>query len=333
MEFGISFAASFGGISQARLAEELGFSFVGFYDSPALEPDVWITVANVVQATRRIQVGPEVLIPHLRHPMAQASAIATIEQLAPGRLFVGVGTGFTGRMAMGKRPLTWAYVRQFLNQVGALLAGEPVEIDGAVMQMLHPPGFGPPRPIRVPFLVAADGPKGIAVARELGGGLIYGGDPANVPEGFATLQLRASGIILEDDESSSSPRVLDAARILFALQYHVAYERYPKALVPIEALPYGADWLAELERHPRDVRHLVVHDRHTVEVNAHDAAFIDRHPDALAAFAAQAAVTPEQLRRRVDTMTKLGATRITCSPFDGTDWASVMRAYAKAVGL
>jgi alkanesulfonate monooxygenase SsuD/methylene tetrahydromethanopterin reductase-like flavin-dependent oxidoreductase (luciferase family) len=37
--------------------------------------------------------------------MAQASAIATLEQIAPGRLMVGFGTGFTGRAGMGKKPL------------------------------------------------------------------------------------------------------------------------------------------------------------------------------------------------------------------------------------
>ena len=183
-----------------------GFSYVGYYDSPALEPDVWITVANVVQATRRITVGTEVLIPHLRHPMVQASAIATIEQLAPGRLYVGVGTGFTGRMAMGGRPLTWDYMRRFLTQVKALLVGEQVEIDGAVTRMLHPPGFAPTRPISVPFLVAANGPKGVGVAREIGDGLIYGGAVDHVPAGFAILQMGAGGIVLEDDETTSSPR-------------------------------------------------------------------------------------------------------------------------------
>ena len=112
MRFGVGFVSSFEAVHQAKLAEDLGFSYIGFYDSPALEPDIWITIANVVQATHRIRVGTNVLIPHLRHPMVQASAIATIEHLAPGRLFVGVGTGFTGRMAMGQRSLTWAFVRK-----------------------------------------------------------------------------------------------------------------------------------------------------------------------------------------------------------------------------
>src|SRR5262249_40921727 len=114
MDIGVSFAASFDAVRQAQRAEALGFAYIGYYDSPALGADVWITLANALQATKRIHAGAEVLIPHLRHPMAQASAIAAIEHFAPGRLYVGVGTGFTGRMAMGQRPLTWAYMAEFL---------------------------------------------------------------------------------------------------------------------------------------------------------------------------------------------------------------------------
>ena len=46
MEFGVSYPASFDAVRQAVLAEDLGFDTIGFYDSPALEPDVWITIAS-----------------------------------------------------------------------------------------------------------------------------------------------------------------------------------------------------------------------------------------------------------------------------------------------
>ena len=55
--------------------------------------------------------------------MAQASAIATLEQIAPGRLMIGFGTGFTGRAGMGKKPLSLASMRTHIAQVKALLRG------------------------------------------------------------------------------------------------------------------------------------------------------------------------------------------------------------------
>jgi hypothetical protein len=77
-----------------------------------------------------------VLIPSYRHPMAQASAIATLEQIAPGRLMVGFGTGFTGRAGMGKKPLSLASMRTHIAQVKALLRGDIADIDiSAAKQM------------------------------------------------------------------------------------------------------------------------------------------------------------------------------------------------------
>jgi 5,10-methylenetetrahydromethanopterin reductase len=332
MDYGISFAASFDAVAQARHAEALGYDYIGFYDSPALGCDVWLSIAGALQATRRIQVGAEVLIPHLRHPMAQASAIALIEHLAPGRLYVGLGTGFTGRMAMGQRALSWSYMARFLRQLKGLLAGQDVEIDGGVCRMLHPPGFAPPRPIRAPFLVAANGPKGIEVARQLGDGLIYGGDPALTPTGFAVLQSGAGGFVLDEGESPTSPRILEAAAPWFGLQYHLAYDGFHHGASPVEALPYGDDWLRALQAYPAERRHLHVHEGHAVAVSALDAAFIARHPDALAEFAAEAACTPAQYRERVEAVAATGATRATLR-VSFAAWRAEMTRCAMALGL
>jgi 5,10-methylenetetrahydromethanopterin reductase len=256
-----------------------------------------------------------------------------VEQLAPGRLFLGIGTGFTGRMAMGQRPLSWASMSRFLTEMRALLAGEQVEIDGATVQLLHhKPNLSSATPIRAPWLVAANGPKGIAVARELGDGLIYGGTHDHVPAGFRTLQMSAgNAIILQKGEEASSPRVLEAARIAFATQYHVSYEGASSS--GVERLPYGKEWLASLQRHPEEVRHLIVHDLHCVGVTSHDQDFIERHPDALAEFAAQIAITPPMLRERIDAIAALGATRISFASYMEPDWSSVLHTYAAAVGL
>jgi 5,10-methylenetetrahydromethanopterin reductase len=332
VEYSVSFPASFEAVDQARQAEALGFSAIGFFDSPALEADVWITIASAVQATSRINVGTEILVPQLRHPMVQAAAIATIEQLAPGRLYVGVGTGFTGRKAMGQQALSWAAMARFLGDVRGLLTGRDVVIDGSVTRMLHPPGFAPARPIRVPFLVAANGPKGIAVARELGDGLIFGGPPQSAPAGFATLQLGLGGVLLDPDETTASPRVLERAKMILALQYHLAYDGYHNPPLPVGQLSGGADWLAMIEGFPGETRHLHVHDRHMVGLSKHDRAFVERHPDAIAEVAAAAAITPDQLRQTAWSLAGQGATRLSCG-VAFSDWRADMERYAEALAL
>src|SRR5437763_13574694 len=92
-------------VEHAVVAESLGYERAWLYDSPALYPDVWVTLGRAAERTSTIGLGPGVLIPSLRHPMTNAAAIATLVDLAgPGRVTVAVGTGFTGRFAMGQRP-------------------------------------------------------------------------------------------------------------------------------------------------------------------------------------------------------------------------------------
>ena len=86
------------------LAEELGFRRAWVYDSPALYSDVWVTLGRAADRTSRIGLGTGVMIPSLRHVMVTAAAIAGLEAIAPGRTAVGIGSGFTGRMTLGKRP-------------------------------------------------------------------------------------------------------------------------------------------------------------------------------------------------------------------------------------
>ena len=88
----------------ALLAEDLGFRAVWCPEVPAFGHDIWVTLARIAEKTNRIKFGPSVLIPSYRHPMAQASAIATLEQIAPGRLMVGFGTGLPAVRGWARSP-------------------------------------------------------------------------------------------------------------------------------------------------------------------------------------------------------------------------------------
>src|SRR5512132_3294841 len=98
--------------------------------------------------------------------MVNAAATATLAALAPGRVAVAFGTGFTGRRAMGYRAISWSFMISYLGAYCGLLRGEVVEWQGARMQMLHPAASAPARPIDVPILIGALGPKGRAVAED-----------------------------------------------------------------------------------------------------------------------------------------------------------------------
>jgi 5,10-methylenetetrahydromethanopterin reductase len=92
------------------LAEDLGYDRAWLYDTPQQSPDVWMMLALAAERTERIGLGPGVLVPSLRSPMVNAAATAALVAMAPARVAVGFGTGFSGRRAMGYRAIPWAYI-------------------------------------------------------------------------------------------------------------------------------------------------------------------------------------------------------------------------------
>jgi 5,10-methylenetetrahydromethanopterin reductase len=298
-------------------AERLGYERAWLFDSPALYGDIWMIAALAAERTTRIALGPAVLVPNLRHPLAQASAIATLEQLAPGRVAVAIGTGFTGRMAMGRKPLTWAWTRRYIEQLRALLRGEKVEVEGAIVQMLHAPEFAPARPIDTPIVIAANGPKGLAVARDLGDGVmtIGSGDPE-----FEWCSVLAFGTVLDDGESPGSERALAAAGPGLTVVYHAMYEGDPSS---VDALPGGVAWRKRLEEEvPAAERHLAVHEDHLVRVTERDRPLLGG--ELLTAFTWTGPAPA--VRMRVDALADAGATEVLYAPM-GPDVPRELRAF------
>lgn len=321
MEISCAFATSPHTPEQIALAERLGYRRAWCYDSPALYPDVWVTLALAAERTSRIGLGPGVLIPSLRHVMTNAAAIATLVNLAPGRVVVAVGSGFTGRMTMGQRSLRWKDVGQYIAALRGLLRGETVEWEGAAIRMLHPQGFAPPRPIEVPLLVGADGPKGLAVAREHGDGIFS----TRAQGGFPWVARLAFGTVLDEGEEPGSRRAIAAAGHAAAVAYHGAYERDRGRL---DALPGGAQWRELVEQVPERTRHLALHDGHLVAPNPIDQQVLSG--EAMARFGA--ALTPEQFRERLVRWQQEGVTEVAYQPA-GPDIERELTAFARVAGI
>ncbi|MEW6271249.1 MAG: LLM class flavin-dependent oxidoreductase [Thermodesulfobacteriota bacterium] len=314
-----AFATSSESHEHARIAEELGYARAWFYDSPALYPDVWVQLCRAAERTSRIGLGTGVLIPSLRHPMVTASAIATLVSLAGReRVVVGIGSGFTGRLTMGQRPLKWAYVRSYVTALRALLRGEQVEWEGGVLHMIHPDGYAPRRPIEVPFVVAAAGPKGIAAAHELADGVF--GAPMPIA-GFGWSVVLTFGTVLEDGEDPGSPRALAAAGHAAPVLFHFALENDR-----LDMLPNGREWAAAYADVPARVRHLALHDRHLIAINERDRPFVTG--ELLAANGL--ALTRAGWQERIALLESMGATEIAYQPA-GPDVPRELEAFASAV--
>jgi 5,10-methylenetetrahydromethanopterin reductase len=315
MDISCAFATSIDTPDHVVLAEQLGYRRAWCYDSPALYPDVWMTLALAAQRTSTIGLGPAVLVPSLRHVMTNAAAIATLAALAPQRTCVAIGAGFTGRYVLGQRPMRWADVEAYVAALRALLRGEDVDWDGAAMRMLHPPGFGAKRPIDVPILIGADGPKGEAVARAHGDGVISAVTPR---AGFAWAAVLLFGTVLDDGETLETPRVVEAAGHGAAVAYHAFYERTGAG---VDGLPGGAQWRAAIEALPERTRHLAVHENHLVGNNERD------HAVAAAAVGLTFTGSPDDLRARLSQLAAAGATEVVYQPA-GPDIERELTAFA-----
>jgi 5,10-methylenetetrahydromethanopterin reductase len=251
----------------AVIAEQLGYKRALFYDSPAMFADVWVQLCRAAERTSTIGLGPGVMVPSLRHPMVTATAIATLASIAGReRVIVAVGSGFTGRVSLGQRPLTWGFVTEYLNTLLALLRGEEAQWEGATIKMMHYPDWAPARPIDIPLLIAVQGPKGVAAARDLAKGVITVGD--SVP-GFDWNASIMSGTVMDDDETLASSRVLEAAGPMASLAMHMALEFYEPS-----TLPNGVAWSEAYQAVPEHKRHLAVHDGHASLVNEIDRPFL-----------------------------------------------------------
>src|ERR1700710_1624009 len=194
----ISFACPPGlhSVERSQIAEQLGYERAWLFDSPSLYTDIWVSLARIADTTERIGLGTGVAVPSVRHPMVTASAIAAIEAMAPGRLIVAFGTGFTARVAMGQKSMTWKALTEYTRQVRKLLDGDVVEIDGGICQMMHDEDLAPERPIAVPLWVAPSGPKGMRAVRKLNvdGFLLV--SPPNEPRDCAHCVLLVFGSVL-----------------------------------------------------------------------------------------------------------------------------------------
>ena len=291
------------------LAEDLGYDRAWLYDTPQQSPDVWMMLALAAQRTERIGLGPGVLVPSLRSPMVNAAATAALVALAPDRVAVAFGTGFSGRRAMGYRAIPWEYMKDYIRAYRGLLRGETIEWEGARMSMLHPPGHGAPRPVEVPIIIGALGPKGAAVTRELADGLFVTLTLPEFAKDFSSVSYLFWGTVLDDGEDPRSERVRAAAGPGLALAYHGAYEFD----TPLSELPGGAEWEAVVQRTAPGERHLSVHVQHCVGLNEADQAAWDAGGHALLKQATMSG-TADEVAARLSELAEGGVTELVYQP-------------------
>jgi alkanesulfonate monooxygenase SsuD/methylene tetrahydromethanopterin reductase-like flavin-dependent oxidoreductase (luciferase family) len=131
-------------IELAQMAESLGFDRIAFSDTaPLIYHAAYPAITAVLMRTGRIRVGPYVTNPVTRHWSIHCANARAFEELAPGRFFLGIGTGDGAVHSVGLKPATLSAFRVAASELRkSLPAGTPIHM-------------------------AFSGPKGMAVAGAL----------------------------------------------------------------------------------------------------------------------------------------------------------------------
>lgn len=317
------------------LAEELGFASAWCYDSPLLYQDPFVALGRAAERTRRIDLGVGVLVPGLRAPVATVAALRGLTALAPGRVRVAVGAGFTGRFTLGLGPVRLAELEREVDDLRGLLAGEerPHVEGGAPVRDMPVPGAGGDG--AVPVYVSCRGERAQDLARRRGDGamtgIFYPGGVGLVRAALGhglPLVVHAVGAVATEGEPLDSPRLRAAVGPVVAVAFH-AFAEQPWRLEGLDpalrdqAAAYVAAVSAAL---PSERRHQGLHRGHLVELTLpQDEAVVT------AANVARFSLTgtAEELRERAASLAADGVTELAVQP--GGDVPSELRRLAAAL--
>jgi 5,10-methylenetetrahydromethanopterin reductase len=124
-------------------AEEAGADWVGIPDAFWWR-DTWVLLAEAARATKRIEIGPLVTNPYTRHPFQTVAALATIQDLAGPRVFLGIGAGgseVTGAARMSRADAAPRIV-ELVETVRRVPSGGPLDPGSGrtlEVQLVNPP--------------------------------------------------------------------------------------------------------------------------------------------------------------------------------------------------
>ncbi|MFG2819488.1 LLM class flavin-dependent oxidoreductase [Kitasatospora sp. NPDC048365] len=174
-----------------RRAEDLGFHAAYTYDHlswRSFRDEPWFgsvpTLTAAATATERLRLGTLVTSPNFRHPVTLAKELITLDDVSGGRLTLGIGAGGVGFDATAMGQEAWSpkeradRFAEFLPLLDELLTTDATTREGTYYSAVEARNIpGCVQTPRVPFYVAATGPRGLRLAAEHGQGWVTYGDP------------------------------------------------------------------------------------------------------------------------------------------------------------
>jgi len=210
--------------------------------------NVYVTLTTAAIYTNKITFGPGVTNPYLVNPVFTAQAVATLNELAPGRVVLGIGAGDKTTLdCVGvewKKPLT--AVQESVEIFRKMTSGESVVYDGEVFKIAGAKFLFKPKG-KIPVYVGAQGPKMLALAGKIGDGvLINACHPKDVEYAVNCVKEGVS------EAGKNFGDVDVAAYTSFSVDEDL--KKATKAAVPVVSFIVAGSPSQVLERHAIDVK-------------------------------------------------------------------------------
>jgi len=339
MQFGITIAPHIERWDLIQYAEELGYDRAWVPDSQMIWSDCYAILALAAVNTRRIQIGTGVSIAGTRIAPVTAHSIGTINQLAPGRVFLGLGTGHTAMRVMGQDPMPVSEFREYLRVVRALLDGKAVDYTyrGVTreIEFLHRDRHYVNLDNHIPIYIAGNGPKACQAVGAYGDGwTTIGRDTDQISTAFHNIEkgAQASGrqldssfhttlfsctSVLRAGEDLRSERVINEVGSWVTTELHFFYEIWNKAgrrdeLIPPHFLNMWDEYLERVNNFslPEESRFRQIHEGHAIYHVPEERRFIT--PEAIRAICMVG--SPEDIIDQIRDVEKAGIKEINIMP-------------------
>ena len=216
-----------------RGAEELGFDHAWTYDHlvwAGLPDSPWYgtipTLTAAAMVTSTIRLGTFVSSPNYRHPVTFMRDLLALDDISGGRLMCGIGAGGDiDSIILGGEPLTpkerFERLAEFTELLDRLLTQDHVSHRGtyfsAVDARTQP---GPIQRPRIPFIMAANGPRSLGLAVEYGAGWVTTGPRVETLDQWWAALAKLGGRL--DDALAT------AGRDSFTLERHLNLDSSPQ---------------------------------------------------------------------------------------------------------
>ena len=163
-------------VGYVQYAEERGFEAVWQADS-RLVRDAVVPMAAFATCTETIRIGSGVVDCWTRNPARLASTFSTLDDLAPGRIILGIGAWWEplATKVGVNRHRSLKAMRETVEACRALLADETVTYDG---EFVHLDGveldyvYQERRPKDVPIYIGATGDRMLELTGEIADGVV-----------------------------------------------------------------------------------------------------------------------------------------------------------------